>query len=76
MFSEWIMRIAIILFFSLTVFGLSVYNPGMRQYLEKFIDIDTKFRYTLVSITPFFISFFVSSIYPNVLGIFWIIGLI
>jgi len=76
MFSEWIMRGAITLFFVLTVLSLSIYNPGMRTYLQKYIKTKSKVNYCFTSLFPFAIAFIISAIHPKILDIFWFIGLV
>lgn len=76
-FSEYIFNFFIILFLILNNLGLSVYNPGMRQYLQKFIKFDNEKRgHIVLSLLPLFIAFIVAIISPDVLRMFWIIGLV
>lgn len=56
---------------------MSVYNPGMRQYLSKFIKFENENKgHTILSLLPLFVAFIVAILSPDVLRMFWIIGLV
>ena len=74
--TEWIFRVAILLFFILTNIGLPVYNPGLRSYLGKYFDLTDRKKFLIASYVPFLFSFFVAILLPSILDMFWIIGLI
>ena len=67
----------IILFFILNNLGLSVYNPMMRDHLTKFIYFgNKKLTYYILSFFPLLLVFIIAISYPDIVGMFWIFGLI
>ncbi len=76
-FSEFIFTLMISFFWILTNISLCVYNPGIRKYVAKFVQLkNEKLSYAIQSLGAYLCGFITAFIYPDILGIFWIIGLI
>lgn len=76
-FTEWIVIGLILIFFLMNNVGLSTFNPGLKSYLKKFISFNSKrLTHLVTSLLPMFLAFLVAIVFPNILGMFWIIGLI
>ena len=65
--TEYIFKAGLVLFFLLTLFGLCIYNVGVREYLMGFF----KFRnertgYVFFSLFPFFICCIIALLMPRV----------
>ena len=72
-FTEVLFQASIIAFFLLTIIGLCVFNPQLRNYIGKFVDVNKSKRvYVLVSILPFYFCFVFATLYPKVLNVIWI----
>ena len=76
--SEYIFKIVIFLFFFITNIGLCVYNPGTRDYLAKFFKFGGNKRraHIVLSLIPFLAIFLFAVLIPDILSLFWIIGLV
>lgn len=75
--SEWLVIVLIFLFFLMNNIGLSMYNPGLKLYLKKFIILENKkITHLIISLLPMLTAFIVAFFLPNVLDMFWIIGLL
>lgn len=74
---EWTFRGLIVVFFILNTIGIACFNPTFRSYLENLISFkneNTQFK--VLSLVPYFFAVLIATIFPNIIGIFGIIGLV
>ena len=69
-YSELAFRFAIALFFLLNTLGLAMYNPSLRDYLDKYITMrNQRVKFILLSLLPFFIICTTSFLYPYIIDV-------
>lgn len=73
--SELLFKFVIFLFFVLNTVGIACYNPPIVDNLKNFFNSKNKKFNTALQLLPFGLSVIISILVPNILTIFWILGL-